>query len=32
VTIVKITVINLKNTLYIKYYKKTCLYPDFSNF
>jgi len=32
VTIVKITVINLKNTFYTKYYKKTFLNPDFFNF
>jgi len=32
VTIVKITGINLKNTFYIKYYKKTFLNPDFCNF
>jgi len=32
VIIVKITVINLKNTFYIKYWKKTFLNPDFCNF
>jgi len=32
VTIVKITVINLKNMFYIKYCKKTFLIPDFCNF
>jgi len=32
VTIVKITVINLRNTFYIKYGKKTFLSPDFCNF
>jgi len=32
VTIVKITVIIHRNTIYIKYYKKTFLNPDLSNF
>jgi len=32
VRIVKITVINLRHTLYIKYYKKTFLNPDLCNF
>jgi len=32
VTFGKVTVINLKNTFYIKYYKKTFLNPDFCKF
>jgi len=32
VTIGKITVINLRNTFYIKYCKKTFLNPNFCNF
>jgi len=32
VTIIEITVINLKNTLYIEYWKKTVLSPNFCNF
>jgi len=32
VTIVKITVINLRNTFFMKYCRKTFLNPDFDNF